>query len=74
MISLPCQTIKRSKGRLGSRTFPLITRWLDFTAENVQARYNYPVKNTPTTGKTKGDPDYAEKLRYVMGLFQKLKR
>ena len=40
----------------------LIVRWIDFTPEAAQSLYN------------RKDTSYAEKLRYVLGLFGKLKR
>lgn len=51
-----------------------ITGWLDCTSNSIQHGYNYTVNNSTTSGRIKDDPAYAEKLRFVLGLFQKLKR
>jgi hypothetical protein len=40
----------------------VIKGWREFSYGNISQRYNV------------GDPDYAEKLKYVMSLFEKLKR
>jgi hypothetical protein len=62
LLLRPGQIIKYRKARLGL----VITGWKLFSSQNIAMLYN--------SGYKKGDPNYAEKLAYVLGLFKILRR